>query len=273
VTELSPIAAAPSTQPLLGFLVGGFVLLVVAIALLTARRGTAGPIETAESTRRALAVAALYGLFSSCFMRIIAPALLGREQSPWLLALGDVLAVTVGLFVWFVLLAEPRPWSAYGLRGTTPARLALTLALGGAAALLLSWRGYDEVLTGRVRVTPDSLVFALLFAAVGSALPEELLFRGWLQGSLVGRFNRWARLAFPALAFTAVRSIRFLPGADLTVSDWLFYTLGVVLPLGLWWGLMRDLAGGSLWPSMVSHFVLEFGTALADASPRSTPAP
>ena len=45
------------------------------------------------------------------------------------------------------------------------------------------------------------------------------------------------------------------------------YVLGVALPLGMWWGLMRDLGGGSLWPSLVSHFVTEFGTALASASP------
>jgi membrane protease YdiL (CAAX protease family) len=271
--ELSPIATPPPTHPLLGFLVGGFVILVAAIALLTARRGTPGPIATAESTRRALVVAALYGLFSSCFMRIITPALLGREHSPWLLALGDVLAVTVGLFAWSVLLVEPHRWRDYGLRPTTPARLALTLGLAGAAALLLSWRGYADVLHGHVRVTPDSLAFALFFSVLGSAFPEELLFRGWLQGSLEGRVNRWAQLVFPALAFTAVRSIRYLPGADLSVSDWLADIFGTVLPLGLWWGLMRDLAGGSIWPCIVSHTVLELGNALAGESPRSFPGP
>ena len=271
--DLSPVAAAPQTEPLLGFLVCGFVVLVVAIALLTARRGTAGPIATPESTRRAVVTIALYGLFSSCFMRIIAPALLARDQNPWLLALGDVLAVTIGLFAWSVLLVEPRPWSAYGLRGAPPGRLVLTLGLGSAAALLLSWRGFDDVLHGRVRVTPDSLAFALFFSVLGSAFPEELLFRGWLQGSLEGRVNRWARLAFPALAFAAVRSIRFLPGADLPVSDWLSYTLATVLPIGLWWGLMRDLAGGSLWPCIVSHTVFELGNALAGASPHGTSAP
>ena len=261
------LTAPPATQPLLGFLVGGFVLLVAAIALLTTWRGEPGSIASPRNLRRAVFAVALYGLFSSCFARIIAPALLGREQSPWLLALGDVLAVTVGLFVWVILLAEPRPWSVYGLRGAAPARFALTLFLGSAAALVLSWKGYEQVVTGRVTVTPDSMVFALLFSAVGSALPEELLFRGWLQGALEGRVNRWARLAFPALAFAGVRAFRFLPGIDLPMSEWLFYVLGVALPLGLWWGLMRDLAGGSLWPCILSHVVLEFGPALAGASP------
>ena len=74
----------------------------------------------------------------------------------------------------------------------------------------------------------------------------------------------------PALAFAAFRAIRFLPGRDLGPADWVMYVLGVALPLGMWWGLVRDLAGGSLWPSLVSHFVVEFGSALANASPRGT---
>jgi hypothetical protein len=43
----------------------------------------------------------------------------------------------------------------------------------------------------------------------------------------------------------------------------------MALPLGLWWGLMRDLAGGSIWPSLASHFLLEFGSTLASASPEA----
>jgi hypothetical protein len=47
----------------------------------------------------------------------------------------------------------------------------------------------------------------------------------------------------------------------------LFYIFGMVLALGRWWGLMRELAGGTLWPCLLSHVLLEFGTALADTSP------
>jgi membrane protease YdiL (CAAX protease family) len=46
----------------------------------------------------------------------------------------------------------------------------------------------------------------------------------------------------------------------------MIYIFGVALPLGLWWGLMRELSGGSLWPSLVSHFFMEFGTSLANTS-------
>jgi membrane protease YdiL (CAAX protease family) len=267
VTPLA-VGAAPGSQPLLGSLVGGFAIMALGLVLLTSRRQPPAPMPSAASTRRALLMIVLFTLFTMCFMRIIAPALLGREQSPWLLALGDVMFVTVGLFIWVAVLAEGRSWSDYGLRNTTPARLWLTTILGLGAAAVVSSRAYSEVFAAtQIRVTADSLVFSILYAAVGSALPEELLFRGYLQGSLAGRVNRVVSLLVPALAFTAFRALRFFPGIDLPMSEWWFQVLGVALPLGLWWGLMRDLAGGSIWPCLVSHIALELGNALANASP------
>jgi hypothetical protein len=61
--------------------------------------------------------------------------------------------------------------------------------------------------------------------------------------------------------------LRLLPGIGFGAGDWIVYVFGFVLPLGLWWGLMRELAGGSLWPCLASHFLLEFGATLAGASP------
>ena len=107
----------------------------------------------------------------------------------------------------------------------------------------------------------------MLFAALGSAIPEEVVFRGYLMTSLNGRAGQWARVALPALAFTAVRAVRFLPGSTLGVAGWLGYIFGVALPLGLWWGLMRELAGGAIWPGLISHFLLELGPLLAGSSP------
>ncbi len=86
------------------------------------------------------------------------------------------------------------------------------------------------------------------------------------QGSLERR-NRWLQIGLPALAFTGARALRHLPGADLSFDRWLLYVLGVAFPLGVAWGVMRDLARGSLWPSLTSNFLLEFGRALAGASP------
>jgi hypothetical protein len=73
----------------------------------------------------------------------------------------------------------------------------------------------------------------------------------------------------PAVVFAIFRAGRYLPGVDMPFDDWMKYVLGVALPLGMWWGLMRDLAGGSLWPSLASHFVVEFGYALSSASPHT----
>jgi len=262
----TPAGLPPAPGPLLGWLLAGFVLVAGGLALLNARRRH-GPLESPEGSRRALLYALVYGLTAACFARVIAPALLGHDRNPWLLALGDVMFVTLGVFVWVMVLAENRPLSQVGFRGVPAGRLLLTLLMGVGAALLYAIVPYRALVSGTVHVTPDALVFSFLFATVGSAIPDEILFRGYLMASLDGRTRRWSRVAGPALAFTAVRALRYLPGPGFGVADWLFYVAGVVFPLGLWWGLMRDLARGSLWPSLVSHALLEFVTALASASP------
>ena len=153
---------------------------------------------------------------------------------------------------------------ALSVRGDVRTRVAPRV---GVPVGLFAGRHYADLLAGRVLVTGDSLVFAIAFAAVGSALPDEMLFRGYLQGALDTRTSRWVRLAVPALAFASLRGLRHLPGQDLTVEEWLRHLLGVAIPLGLWWGFMRDLARGSLWPTFISNLLLEFGRVLAGAPP------
>jgi membrane protease YdiL (CAAX protease family) len=143
----------------------------------------------------------------------------------------------------------------------------VSMILGLAVVGLFAGRHYADLFAGRVVVTGDTLVFAIAFAAVGSALPDEMLFRGYLQGALETRTSRWMRLVVPAMAFASLRGLRHLPGQDLTVEEWLRHLLGVAIPLGLWWGLMRDLARGSLWPTFISNLLLEFGRVLAGAPP------
>jgi membrane protease YdiL (CAAX protease family) len=254
-------------HPLLGYLVAGFVLLAVGIAALTARRPGGMPLRSPQATRRAVAYFLVYALCFACFARVLSPAWSGEGRSPWLLALGDVIAVTLGLFAWVMALAEGHSWRDYGFRGGRTTRFALAFAMALMVAALYGLKRWAAVAAGRVTVTPDSLVFAFVFASLGSAFPEELLFRGFLQGSLDGRAARWAKVVMPALAFTGLRALRLLPGSDVPASAWLVHVLVISLPLGLWWGLMRDLAGGSLWPCLLSHFLLEFGNALASTSP------
>ena len=256
----------PPTEPRLHFLVGGFVLLVAGLALLTRRRPEHGSGAERGEVGRAAGYCLVYTASMTSFARLLVPALLNGDRSPWLLALGDVLFVTCGLFVWVLSLAERRSWSDFGFRGAPAGRMTLALLFGAAAAALFSAPNYAAIASGRVTVTADTLVFSFLLAAVGSALPEEMLFRGYLQGSLE-HHNRWLRVGLPALAFTLLRALRYLPGPDMSPDRWLMYVLGTVFPLGVWWGLMRDHAKGSLWPSLLSNFMIEFGHALGAAPP------
>jgi len=248
----------------------GFAVLAGGLALLTWRRDHR-PLRSAGGTARVLGYILVYALSTLCFMRVLAPALLRREDSPWLMALGDVLCVTLGLFVWVMALAERHPMRDYGLHGAPPARLAIATVMGLGSVLVASFGSWHLLWTRGATPNSDMVIFAVAFAVLGSALPDELLFRGLLMTSLEGRFPRWWRVAGPALIFTAVRSLRFLPGHEISLQTWLAWVLGTVLPLGLWWGLMRDLAGGSLWPGLVSHALVEFGALVAGPARHGNP--
>lgn len=256
----------PPVEPQLNALVAGFVLLVVGLAALTVRRHR-HPLQSASGTRRAISYAIIYALCSAAFMRVISGAVLGSERSPWLLALADVIFVTLGLFAWVMALAEGYSLSDFGLRATPAGRVLLTLLMGVGAVAVYGFSSYHALMTNQVTVTSDVLVFAFLQAGIGSALPEEMIFRGYLMGSLDGRVSRWARVMMPALIYTAVQALHFMGARSLGPVERMYYIFGVALPLGLWWGLMRELAGGSIWPCLASHFLLEFGTAIAATSP------
>lgn len=263
---LTSLAVPAPAESQLGWLLAGFIILVLSLAVLTQRKPKT-PLESKQGTARALLYALAFGLTAACFWRVIAGALLGTDRNPLLLALADVIFVTLGIFVWVMVIAENRPLWVVGFRGAPAGRFVLTMIMGMAAVVVYASGPWRELVTGRVQFTPDTLVFALLFASAGSALPAEILFRGYLMSSLNGRVSRWTRVLVPALIFTAIRSLRYAPLGGLPSSDWMYYVFGVVLPLGVWWGVMRDLAGGSLWPGVLSHFLIEFFNTLAGASP------
>lgn len=255
-------AVLPLHPPPIGTLVAGFVVMAGGLAALTFRRSHS-PLRSGPGTLRVLTIIAIYAVCSTWFMRVISPALMGINQSPWLEALSDVLCVTLGLFVWVTALADRYTPKDFGLHGASPQRLAVATAMGLGAVVVCAFWSYRRIFLGAADLSADHLVFALTFAVLGSAIPEELLFRGLLMTSLNGRTSRWMRVAAPALVFTLVRGLRWMPGAEMPAGVWASWLLGTVLPLGLWWGLMRDLAGGSLWPGLLSHVLIEFGTRLA----------
>ncbi|HEX6862188.1 MAG TPA: CPBP family intramembrane glutamic endopeptidase [Thermoanaerobaculia bacterium] len=264
-------AAFPNQPPPIGTLLAGFGVMAAGLVALTYRRSHA-PLRSGAGTLRVATIIAIYAVCSTWFMRVIAPAVLGVDRSPWLEALADVLCVTLGLFVWVVALADRYTARDFGLHGSSVRRLALTTAMGLGAVAACGFGSLRRIVGGDADLSVDHLVFALVFAVLGSAIPEELLFRGLLTTSLNGRTRRWLRVVAPALAFTVIRGLRWIPGTDLPAPVWMEWLLGTVLPLGLWWGLMRDLAGGSLWPGLVSHILIEFGTRLAGSPIYGRPA-
>jgi len=159
-------AAPPNTEPHLPALLGWFVLLVAGLAFITRRPAPGAIASGGAHVARAFGFAAVYAGAWLCFARVLVPALLGNEHSPWLLALGDVIFVTTGLFAWLVKLAERRSWSEFGFRGSAAGRLVPTLLFGAGAAALFAASSYLKVASGRVAITTDTFVYSLLYASV-----------------------------------------------------------------------------------------------------------
>ena len=82
LARLIALHISPATQPSLGFLVGGFVLIVIGLAALTVRRHPNPPLQSGTATRRSLLWALVYGLCAACLMHVIDPALAGEHRLP-----------------------------------------------------------------------------------------------------------------------------------------------------------------------------------------------
>jgi membrane protease YdiL (CAAX protease family) len=262
----SVTAHAGPAAALSGSLLPGFVILVVGLAGLSFRR-TRPPIQSPHATIRALLYALVFGLATAAFTRGIGAAVMGDQRSPSLLALWDVIFVTLGLFVWVMALVEGYSPRDFGFRSLPSGRFVLATLMGLGMAAVYAFDAWTRLASGRIPVGQDELVYALLAATLGSAIPEETLFRGYLMGSLEGRTRTWERIAIGAIAYSFARSLRTAPLLGLGSPAWLSYFFGVDLPMGLGFGIMRELARGAIWPCIVSHFALELGLALSGSSP------
>lgn len=118
------------------------------------------------------------------------------------------------------------------------------------------------VLTGW-GLTPATLGAALAFLAVGGAAAEELLWRGWLPTRLGrGRRPLVAAVALVLLfgSYHGVTLARLAPGTAATAV----MLAGVVLAAGVWSGLRWRWR--SVWPPLLGHVGAACGYALVAAA-------
>ena len=259
--------AVPTTPPPLGFLLGGFTALVLGLAVLSRTRPPGLVVPSPVATRRAIGFALVFALTAACFSRIWRSALAGVDHSLWLFALGDVLFVTLGLFAWFLVLVEDIPTRVLGLHWSGGRRALWAWLLCIAMPIVASLPHYLDLWSGRKPFSMDACVFGALYAAGATSVPQEILFRGYMQSSLSDRMSVVARIAFQAVVYALFHLGRLTPGVDMAWSQFFAQAFGLLLPAGLFWGAMRELGGGSILPLIVSHFLLRFGEVWNTATP------
>jgi len=241
-------AARTTTPPMLGSLVGGFALLVVGLAALT-MSPSRGRQDPARGTRRALSYAGVYGTLHGRVLPGPPAALLGNERSPWMLALGDVIFVTLrsspGSWCWPKASAD-----LYGLRRVQPGRLVLTMLMGLGAAAVYSLIPYARLLTGRT-TRPRRHRVRIAFCSAGLGVSGGNDLPGYLRGPSASgepvagsRSRPWS--SPPSARFDSGQKEAWVARVD-------GYILGGLAP-GLWWGLMRELAGARFGPACSRTF-------------------
>ena len=173
-------------------------------------------------------------------------------------------ALVCGLTVAMVYLArkhlDKRPWAGLGLG---PVRSAgRPFLIGMVAFLVPSAVGLGVALvTGWVELTPQvSMVEILSWVAllvvlvfVFEALPEELIFRGYLQRNLMTAMSPWMAAAVQALMFTVFGTALWVVSEGwgvLAERGILFLGVGFVL------GLLR-IQTGSVWTPIGFHLAFQ----------------
>ncbi|MDO5739963.1 MAG: type II CAAX endopeptidase family protein [Ornithinimicrobium sp.] len=138
-------------------------------------------------------------------------------------------------------------------------RALLWLALGiGAAAVVLGFGIADQFLSGTASVefadlpAGDIVLGMLSLLAVAfllQGIPEELLFRGYLQGTLAERLPVWTAVVISGVAFGVLHLVS--QGSGDTVSSKLIYVLSAT-GLGFAAGGLRAVTG-STWAAIGLH--------------------
>lgn len=179
-----------------------------------------------------------------------------HEAAPEAFVRADHLAYAVVLtagalaMIALALSFERAPWSSVGLLaplkglGQGAAWWLVPAGIGLAAALLMGW-GQAALIPG-----PDDAIvkFAALIALVflSEALPEELIFRGYIQSRLTGLVGAWGGVLIQAALFTG---FAILIGAAPDLMQ-----VGFIAAFGVALGMLR-VATGTLWAPIGFHLI------------------
>ncbi|MGW5560098.1 CPBP family intramembrane glutamic endopeptidase [Micromonospora sp. NPDC003944] len=183
--------------------------------------------------------------------------LLGRDYDRTTHAVGAVLttAVVVPLVVVARRVLDRRPWAGLGLPSLRAGwrhllfGMACWLAPAAVGFLLCLGLGWVEI-SVRTSVGDVLRVAALLVVLVflKEALPEELVFRGYLQHHLAARLTAWQAVVGQAVLFTV---FGFLIGAARSVDR-----LALFLVFALLLGAFRA-ATGDVWAGIGLHVAFQ----------------
>lgn len=216
--------------------------------------------------------ATLFGLLAFLITAFLVLAAVGPASAigsgivPKLLFLGRMALLIA--FATLLLRRGGRQWVDVGLGRPRWLRFVIAIPIGylftallvGAAQLLLARAGIagpDYSMFKAIRGDAAAYAFWALPVALGSAgLGEELVFRGYVRGTIEALFNNrsgseWVAIGVQAALFGVLHAYQGLGGI-------LIATAG-----GLSLGLIWRFSGRNLWAPIVVHFLIDFGSVTA----------
>ena len=218
----------------------------------TAPRPRTGPLVRALLVAAAATAAGVAATAATALL----PGSDASGADPAALAVRAALAVvTVVPLVWaaarfldglplasFGLGRSPRGWAA-PLLAVLAVLLTTALVLGGAVAV-----GAASVRSGATADAAAALAVVVPLILVAQLLPEELVFRGYVQGVLGQRFAPWTALLAQAALFAV--SAALVTGSPANTGSLFF--------LGVFAGVLR-MTTGDLWTSLATRTALVAG--------------
>ncbi|MDM7915998.1 MAG: CPBP family glutamic-type intramembrane protease, partial [Candidatus Eisenbacteria bacterium] len=183
-------------------------------------------------------------------------------DTPWAIVLRGawpLLAISLASAAAFVL---PAGWDALGVDpagGRTAESLALALTFGGLGVLAVFGIAYLRTRTWPPQTIPLAWVPRSILNALGTALVDEIAFRGVLLSLLV-------TVGFPVIAAFIVQDLFYGLATRLGADNETLPLLGAALALGAANGLLALSTGAILAPFLV-HLVVRFAAlAVEDLS-------